>query len=124
MKAESDAPIAAEKASKFHQPRGCNPQATVMLDNRKENRKINKIALHTDNVVITFALRRNTGASRENLRHERNETGVPILEHLQWEKAIGQEGCVLPMILYNRFIILRGEFIHDEFLKIVPNDHI
>lgn len=28
---------------------------------------MNRIALHTDNVVITFAFRKKTGASRENL---------------------------------------------------------
>ena len=41
--------------------------AMLRLERRKENRKMNRIALHTDNVVITFAFRKKTGASRENL---------------------------------------------------------
>ena len=105
MKAESEAPIAAANASKFHHPKGRKPQATLMLDRRKEKRKMNKIALQTDNVVITFALRKKTGASSENLDLIKDETEVPVLKHLQRKEAIGQQGCVLPMILHDGFII-------------------
>ncbi len=59
--------MAAAKASKFHHPKGRRPMAMLRLERRKENRKMNRIALHTDNVVITFAFRKKTGASRENL---------------------------------------------------------
>lgn len=51
---------------------------------------MNKIALQTDNVVITFALRKKTGASSENLGLIKHETEVPVLKHLQRKEAIGQ----------------------------------
>lgn len=66
---------------------------------------MNRIALQTDNVVITFALRKKTGASSENLGLMKDEMETPVLKHLQWKEAIGQQGCVLPMILHDGFII-------------------